>query len=581
MRFGARTIRGDLLLVLSLAFGLTLASMIFGLWAIRRNSRFVQQVFADYLALSQCTEQVLVAQSEATGCMSRALSLRGQGAAEEIAHLRLRFAESVQHSATFINAMVWGSESEAFSRAAAGALAAAWQAQGAGRVPVVRPAPPELRQLAGLSDIYAAAFARRVFLVLDACERTLAAPATGPSTEDARSALAPVIEEAYTYRRLSTARLQEVVQRVHADLEKAAADARRAENATVVLLFAASLLAGGLSLGLGWVFATVSIVRPLERLRAGAAVVGAGDLAYRVGTTAPDEIGQLSRAFDAMVEDLRSVMARRDELDREVAQRQRAEVGLVRALEELKRSNADLEQFAYVASHDLQEPLRKVSAFGDLLASECKATLTGEASDYLGRMLNAAKRMQALINDLLALSRISTRAQPFAPVDLNQTLAEVISDLEPRIADCDARLEVGRLPTVEADPIQMHQLFQNLVGNAIKFRREGEPPLVRVYVAPVEPGVEGAAGEAQVGIAVEDNGIGFDGKYAERIFGIFQRLHNRTAYEGTGIGLAVCRKIAVRHGGSIVAVSTPGVGSRFLVCLPRRQLDSELQGEST
>jgi light-regulated signal transduction histidine kinase (bacteriophytochrome) len=189
--------------------------------------------------------------------------------------------------------------------------------------------------------------------------------------------------------------------------------------------------------------------------------------------------------------------------------------------------------------------------------------------------------MQALINDLLALSRISTRAQPFAPVDLNQTLAEVISDLEPRIADCDARLEVGRLPTVEADPIQMHQLFQNLVGNAIKFRREGEPPLVRVYVAPVEPGVEGAAGEAQVGIAVEDNGIGFDGKYAERIFGIFQRLHNRTAYEGTGIGLAVCRKIAVRHGGSIVAVSTPGVGSRFLVCLPRRQLDSELQGEST
>ncbi|MBN2450613.1 MAG: HAMP domain-containing protein [Lentisphaeria bacterium] len=581
MRFGARTIRRDLLLVLGLVSVLTLGSTFFGLFLIQRNTRLVDEVFADYLALSQCCEQVLMGQSETTGCMSRALSLQGPDAEAELEALRRAFLSTTQRSAVFINAMIWGSESEAFARAAGGSLATAWQAQGAREVPVVRPAPADLRQRAGLADIYFAAFARRVLRVLDTCENRLRIPQTAPEQAAAHAGLEAVIREAYEYRQLSTTMLQQVVQQVHADLKKAAANVQHAQDLAAAMLLTVALLAGAVSLGFGWVFATFSIVRPLERLRAGTAVIGAGNLDHHVGTAAPDEIGQLSRAFDGMVESLRSVMARRDELDREVAQRKRAEADLVRVLDELKRSNAELEQFAYVASHDLQEPLRKISAFGDLLAEECRGALRGEAGDYLARMINAAKRMQTLINDLLALSRVSTRGQPFAPVDLNQTLAEVVSDLDSRVVAAGAHIEVGPLPTVEADPIQMHQLFQNLVGNAIKFRREGVAPVVKVYRASAAAAGPEAAAEAGVQIVVEDNGIGIEEKFTERIFGIFQRLHNRTAYEGTGIGLAVCRKIVARHGGTITARSTPGVGTRFLVHLPPHPPQAEPQGEPT
>lgn len=575
MRLRARSVRRDLLLVLGLVSAMSVGSTCFGLWLARRTSRLVEGVFADYLALSRCSGQVLLAQLEGTASMSRALTLRGAGAAQEIEAIRARFVASMHRSATFLGAMIWGSESEAFRRGAGGALAAAWYAQGGVDAPVVRPAPPELRQLAGLCDIYLAAYGRRVMRVLDGCAQ--AGGATGPEAEARRAALEPTIREAYEYRRLAAAMMQQSLGRMHGDLQEAAGMVRRAQSQAALLLVSVLLLTGAASLAFGWVFATVSIVRPLERLRAGTEVIGKGDLGFRVGTDAPDEIGQLSRAFDAMVENLKSVMARRDELDREVARREQAEAELVRALENLKRSNAELEQFAYVASHDLQEPLRKITSFGGLLAAEAGASLNAEARDYLDRMLGAVRRMQALINDLLALSRVSTRGQPPVPVDLNRTLAEVVSDLESRVTAAGARVEVGPLPTIEADPVQMHQLFQNLVGNAVKFRREGVAPVVRVYAAAGDP-PGSDAGDA-VDIVVEDNGIGFEDKYAERIFGVFQRLHNRTAYEGTGIGLAVCRKIVTRHGGTITARGTPGSGARFLVRLPRRASPDMTRGE--
>jgi signal transduction histidine kinase len=329
---------------------------------------------------------------------------------------------------------------------------------------------------------------------------------------------------------------------------------------TVALLTCAAIVVAALA-----VAATIS--RPIRLLHAGTEAVGRGDLGHKVGTDAADEVGQLSRAFDRMAENLSRITASRDELDR--------------VRRELERSNRELEQFAYVASHDLQEPLRKISAFGDLLASESGSALGEEARGYLDRMLSATRRMQMLINDLLSLSRVSTRAQAFVPVDLNQTLAEVLSDLESRVVAAGARVEVAPLPPVEADPIQMHQLFQNLVGNAVKFRREGVPPVVRVYVAPGGNAETAASAVAHTAIVVEDNGIGFEAKHAERIFGIFQRLHNRTAYEGTGIGLAVCRKIVARHGGTITAAGTPGAGARFLVCLPQHPPASAPQGEPT
>lgn len=243
-----------------------------------------------------------------------------------------------------------------------------------------------------------------------------------------------------------------------------------------------------------------------------------------------------------------------------------------RRRQELASANAELQQFASIASHDLQEPLRKIQAFGNRLKEKSGEALSDQGRDYLERMQNAAGRMQTLIDDLLTLSRITTRARPFVPVNLAQVVQEVLSDLEVRIQQTEGRVEVGDLPTIEADPVQMRQLLQNLIGNALKFHRDEEPPIVRIYsqvfVSQERQSAEDAVSAELYQIIVEDNGIGFEEKYLDRIFNVFQRLHSRSEYEGTGMGLAICRKIAERHGGSITAKSTPGLGAKFIVTLP-------------
>jgi PAS domain S-box-containing protein len=259
----------------------------------------------------------------------------------------------------------------------------------------------------------------------------------------------------------------------------------------------------------------------------------------------------------------------------DITERKLAEEKLQRFAEQLKRSNEELQNFANVASHDLQEPLRKIQAFGDRLRVKCAAQLGDTGLDYLSRMENAAQRMQGLIQDLLKLSRIVTQAQPFEKCDLGAILRDVISDLVVVIEKKGADIRVGPLPTVEGDPVQLWQLFQNVVHNAMKFQRPGVRPEIRitgrVFDAPANliPGAD--AGEPVVEIAVQDNGIGFEEKFAEQIFVVFQRLHSRDEYEGTGIGLAVCRKITDRHAGRIVAKSSPEGGATFLVTLPVQQ----------
>jgi PAS domain S-box-containing protein len=242
---------------------------------------------------------------------------------------------------------------------------------------------------------------------------------------------------------------------------------------------------------------------------------------------------------------------------------------------ELARSNAELQEFAYVASHDLQEPLRKIQAFGDRLQVKYSEVLTEQGHDYLQRMQNAAQRMQALINDLLTLSRVTTRAQPFVTMKLTQVVQEVLSDLEVSIQRAAGRIEVGELPILEADPIQMRQLLQNLIGNALKFYRKEEPPVIKIYSRQLtdgeQPPTQGINKMERCQILIEDNGIGFDEKYLDRIFNAFQRLHGRSEYEGTGMGLAICRKIVERHDGSITAQSLPDRGSTFIITLPLQQ----------
>ncbi|MGD0253282.1 MAG: PAS domain-containing protein, partial [Verrucomicrobiota bacterium] len=239
---------------------------------------------------------------------------------------------------------------------------------------------------------------------------------------------------------------------------------------------------------------------------------------------------------------------------------------------QLERSNRELQDFAYVSSHDLQEPLRKIMVFGERLKEKCGEKLEPEAGDCLERMQKAASRMQNLINELLTFSRVTTKAKSFEPVDLAEVARDVMSDLEGRIELVKGRVEVGTLPVIDAEALQMRQLMQNLIGNALKFHRPDAPPVVKVE-AQIISGRRPQAGpdapeEKLCRLTVSDNGIGFDEKYLDRIFNVFQRLHSRNEYEGTGMGLAIARKIAVFHRGDITAKSKPGSGATFIVTLP-------------
>ncbi|HKX12321.1 MAG TPA: PAS domain S-box protein [bacterium] len=245
---------------------------------------------------------------------------------------------------------------------------------------------------------------------------------------------------------------------------------------------------------------------------------------------------------------------------RDITERKQAEEAIRQKTEELARSNKELQDFAYVASHDLQEPLHKIIAFGDRLRDHSADTLSEKAHDSLDRIQRAALRMRQLIDDLLLYARVTTRAKPFQEVDLSLVIREVLSVLEWRIAESKARIEVGELPVIEADRSQMLQLFQNLMSNALKFAKPGEAPEVRIH------GQTGADGQAEIWI--EDRGIGFEEKFAELIFKPFQRLHGRNEYEGTGMGLAICQKIVARHGGSIEVNSRLGEKTVFKVKLP-------------
>ncbi len=240
---------------------------------------------------------------------------------------------------------------------------------------------------------------------------------------------------------------------------------------------------------------------------------------------------------------------------------------LQRFAENLERSNQQLEQFAYVASHDLQAPLRKIQAFGSRIRQHNGDDLDETVDDYVGRMIDAANRMQSLIRDLLTFSRVTTQAQPFEPIDLNAVMDGVLDDLELYIEQTGAQITVDDLPTIDAEQHQIRQLFQNLISNALKYTHHGQSPVVTVRTRPLE-----TKWHTYIQIEVEDNGLGFEQEHAERIFGVFQRLHGRSSpYEGTGMGLAICRKIVERHNGTIQATGRKGQGATFTVTLPVKQ----------
>jgi PAS domain S-box-containing protein len=298
-----------------------------------------------------------------------------------------------------------------------------------------------------------------------------------------------------------------------------------------------------------------------------------------VAHVAPNSILVRRDGFEIPIEDSIATIHDRDNgaagaviVFRDVSLARASRLKLRAVTDELERSNRELDGFATIASHDLQEPLRKIQAFGDRLAEHSAGALDEDAQDYLRRMRNAAARMQTLINDLLEYSQVTIRAQPLQAVDLGRVVSEVLSDLDERIRASHGTVHVGPLPTILAGPLQMRQLFQNLIANALKFHPANAAPVVHIEAISRGDlrGSKSRRGRSPVWeIRVRDNGIGFDAVYAEKIFAPFQRLHGRQAFEGTGMGLAICRRIVAHLGGTIAATSEPGSGATFLITLPR------------
>jgi signal transduction histidine kinase len=319
-------------------------------------------------------------------------------------------------------------------------------------------------------------------------------------------------------------------------------------------------IAAGLATAAAWFGGDLFVLRRVGSLLSATRRVAAGDLTVRTGeTSAAGELYELSRSFDEMAATLEQRSAERDKAESDLRKlNDDLEQRVADRTADLQRSNEELEQFAYVVSHDLQEPLRMVTQYLQLLERRYPDKLDQNARDFIGFAKDGAERMQALIKALLEYSRVGTRPKQFGPVEAEKAFQDALDNLTVMVQENDARVTHDPLPSVQGDQVQLTQLFQNLIGNAIKFRNP-EAPAVHV----------GAARQnGQWQFHVRDNGIGIASKDFDRIFVVFQRLHTRNRYTGTGIGLAACKKIVDRHGGKIWVESQPGSGATFYFTLP-------------
>jgi len=340
-----------------------------------------------------------------------------------------------------------------------------------------------------------------------------------------------------------------------------------AERLTLILVIAAIILA--IVLGL---LVSSSISRPIARLRSAALEFGKGNLGARTAVSSSDEIGQLARSFNDMAGALQHSRTQLEEKVNETEEAKRSLESEIVEREEvtaqLIRSNQDLEQFANIASHDLQEPLRMVSSYTQLLARRYKDKLDSEANEFIGYVVDGAKRMQSQINDLLAYSQINTQGNSFEATNCSDIFETALTNLSGIIEEKGATVTRESLPTLPADASQLVSVFQNLIGNGIKYHGD-EPP--RINVSAVRS-------KNKWLFSFMDNGIGIKSEFGERIFEIFQRLHSKTKYAGTGIGLAICKNVIERHGGRIWVESEPGKGSIFYFTIPAGNLETNHDG---
>ena len=303
-----------------------------------------------------------------------------------------------------------------------------------------------------------------------------------------------------------------------------------------------------------------TIVLPIGKLHEGSEIIGKGNFEHKIEVNSKNELGNLAIAFNHMTANLMEVTASRDDFDKEITMRKKSEEQLKITMLNLQQSNQELEQFAYVASHDLQEPLRMVSSFTQLLERRYKDKLDADANDFIHFAVDGANRMQKLINDLLDYSRITSRGKEFDSVDLTALLGQAVSNLHEQIMENGALITNGDLPALKVDESQMIRVFQNLIENAIKYKKKDELPKVHISCKEIKGFYE---------FAIKDNGIGIDMQFHDRVFIIFQRLHAKDEYRGTGIGLSICKRIIERHGGRIWFDSKVNEGTTFYFTLKK------------
>jgi signal transduction histidine kinase len=325
---------------------------------------------------------------------------------------------------------------------------------------------------------------------------------------------------------------------------------------TILLSFTIALVTG--------IYLSKKITKPLIDLRNAVKAIGKGDMNADIKVVSCDETGQLAASFNQMIEDLQRTTVSRNALGMEVAERMQAQKDLQEAVEKLQEANQELKNFVYIASHDLREPLRKITAFGTMLQKSLTGKIETDDAENLKFMTDGAARMTKMIEGLLAYSRVSTKTHSAEKVDLNDIVEQICQlELSVLLEEKHATLDVPLpLPAVEVDPAQIRQLMQNLIANGMKYQAKDKDNVPHITIT------SRPAADGMVRINVADNGIGIAPEFQQAIFVMFKRLHSKSEYEGTGIGLAVCKKIVTRHGGQIGVDSEPGKGSTFWFTLP-------------
>ncbi|OHB50043.1 MAG: hypothetical protein A2Y10_13910 [Planctomycetes bacterium GWF2_41_51] len=326
---------------------------------------------------------------------------------------------------------------------------------------------------------------------------------------------------------------------------------------TITCAFASMIV-----LGLMIYFVINHFIMPIQKLTVAAGKIGSGQFDCKVDNQSNDEIGLLTDAFNKMMVDLKQTTTSMDKLNHEIGERKHAEETMKRLNENLEEANNEMKHFVYIASHDLREPLRKITAFGAILEKSLKDKLDSEDATNFHYMIDGAKRMSQMIDGLLSYSRINTKGQEWKNIELDKTINELNRfELGVLLEETHTKINIPEpLPSIKADPVQMRQLMQNIIANGVKYQKKGNIPEITITSKP--------AANNMIRIEITDNGIGIAPEYQQAVFTMFKRLHSRSEYEGTGIGLSVCKKIVERHGGQIGVESQTGKGSTFWFTVP-------------